>query len=187
MPKPPPKLYRAVNGKALENYHIGNLWFRSHAWFRKQKDGDGLEGVGSYNVPGQGHSRNVSDDHPVKPAYFMSFSETSEGALTHGRDKHYLLEFSAPAQFRDWVRRNLPECGADTFVKVDWIRIEYGKTMDVDSDPGPSEGWNRQFHCKPEEFADEREWRLQIRFLHSFRIQKFRRGGEIQDMFALLK
>ena len=50
MPKPPLKLFRAVNGKLLESHYSGNLWFRSHAWFRKQKDGDELEGVGNYNA-----------------------------------------------------------------------------------------------------------------------------------------
>ena len=66
---------------------------------------------------------------------------------------------------------------------VDRVRIECGKTMDVDSDLGPKEGWNRQFHCKPQEFADDREWRLQIQLLHCFRIQNdalnFRWGREI--------
>ena len=151
-----------------------------------------LEGVGSLEVLGQVPNRNVGDEHPVQPAYFMSFSEDPEGARAHGRGGHHLLELTAPDEFLLRVRDCLPPCSSNCrFLTVEWIRIEYGKTWLVDEDPGPAAGLHCQYHCKPVKFEDEKEWRLQIMFLHSFRIQndtlKFRWGNGIGGLFKIRK
>ena len=190
MKNPPPKLYRAVKGeKAPKNHWMGTLWFRSHVWLRNQKNGDELEGIGSFEVEGQVLNRNVSDDHPVHPVYCLSFSETPEAARTMGRDSHeyQVLELLDPAGLRQMIQSKLlsPE-----FIKVEWIQMEYTKTLVVTKDPG-SGVWHRQYHCKPEKFKMEREWRLQILFKkNSFRIQndtlEFRWGRDIGQYFEVL-
>jgi len=190
MTGPPSVLYRVVPREprtVLENHLNGDLWFRSHTWFRKRDDGDKLEGVGSYRGPDGIVSRDVSDDHPTQPAYFMSFSSEVVGARTHGREGHHVLRLCHPLRFQDEIRRNcLPTCG---FVKLTWIKIEYVKTLDVADDPGP-ETWYRKYRCKPDRYADEREWRLQIQFMHSFRIQndtlEFRWGQGIGKFFTMV-
>ena len=186
MTESPRELYRAVqnNDAVLKNHFTGNLWFHSHAWFRKQEGGDRLEGIGSFKGP-DGINRDVFDEHPGRPAYFMSFSKDRAGALTHGRENHRVLKLSDPIGFQGEIKALLPTCG---FVEVEWIKIEYGKTFEVLDDPG-SRTLHRKYRCKPDEFADEREWRLQIQFMHSFRIQndtlKFR-WGRIGNFFTAI-
>ena len=68
------------------------------------------------------------------------------------------------------VKGQLPDSG---FVRVEWLKMNYNKTLKIEQHPSPREGWQRQFHSKPKRYADEKEWRLQIRFLHSFRIQNY--------------
>ena len=163
----PSALYRSVNGyHAFRNHFEGNLWFRSHAYFRKLEGGDELEGIGSYDIRHRGRSHDVSDDYPIQPAYFMSFSEDPNAAKEYG-DHH--LRLVDPDGLLEEIKAAFPSCSG--FVRVAWIKIDYGKTMGIEKDPGPSEGFHRQFHCKPKKFASEREWRLQIRFIHSFRVQ----------------
>ena len=181
----PTKLYRAVDKETLNNHLAGTLWFHSHAYFRKLEKGDQLEGVGSYEDAAGNVFEDVSDKHPLQPAYFMSFSETPEGAKTFGREDRLILELWDPGEFRDSIKKVLPDCG---FVKVRWLQIEYIKdwvVLDESTDPT---GLNRKFRCKPKEFAQEKEWRLQIQFMHSFRIQndvlKFRWGRKFGHFFA---
>ena len=163
--KPPPPLYRSVNGRcAFDNHIEGNLWFRSHAWFRKQDWGDKLEGIGSYVLPNGILVRDVGDEHPVQPAYLMSFSEDSKSARQYG-DHHLML--IDPDGFRETIVKELPSFPG--FVKVSWIAMEYCKTMIVDQDMG-AESVRRKLRCKPAEYSHEKEWRLQIQLMHSFRI-----------------
>ena len=162
---PPPRLYRSVKGhSAFDNYVRGNLWFRSHGYFRKQDWGDRLEGIGSYDLPNGIHVHDVTDEYPIQPAYFMSFSEDSAAARKYG---DYHLTLADPIKFRESVRTMLPS--NPDFVHVSWIKMKYRKTMKVDQDMGV-ESIQRKLHCKPVEFSDEKEWRLQIQFMHSFRI-----------------
>lgn len=180
----PRALYRFVVGDAALNNHIdGYLWFRSHEFFRRLEGGDESEGIGSYVIPGGPNVGDVSDDYPIQPAYFMSFSEDPNAAQKHGDCG---LELRRPHEFLEKIKKELPSCSS--FVKVEWIKIEYNKTNEVDTHPSPSESLYRKFHCKPENFADEKEWRLQIQFLHSFRIQnqtlKFKWGQSVGTHFS---
>ena len=163
----PSILYRSVRTEcARENHLKGNLWFRSHSYFQVVEGGDKLEGIGSYDIAGQGHYHNISDDYRLQPGYFMSFSEELEAAQKFG---DFPLELNDPIRFLEGIKGQLPPIGG--FVRVKWIKMGYGKTREIARHLGPSEGWHRQFHQKPEKFAQEREWRLEIRFLQSFRIQ----------------
>ena len=166
--KLPSLLYRSVKDRcAFKNHFKGNLWFRSHAYFRSlEEGGDESEGRGSYEIPRLGPFHNVSDDYPIQPAYFMSFSEDPNAASEYG-DYHLRLE--DPARFLEQIKIALPHCSE--FMKVEWIKMEYGKSMELDQHPSPGEGFHRQFRCKPAKFASEKEWRLQMRFVHSFRVQ----------------
>lgn len=163
----PSLLYRSVKGnEAARNHFEGNLWFRSHAYFRSVEGGDELEGKGSYVIP-SGHAvHNVSDDYPIQPAFFMSFSEAADAAKQYG-DSH--LRLDDPVKFLRQIKKELPSYSG--FVRVEWKKMKYDKTLEIERHPGPRELLQRQFDSKPLEFADEREWRLQIQFLHSFRIQ----------------
>ena len=123
---------------------------------------------------------DVFDEYPGQPAFFMSFSETVEGARAFGRcrEKHRLLEVQNPKELRDEIRKVLPNTG---FVEVGWLKMEYGKTMEVDHELDLIEASQRKYCQKPEEYRIENEWRLQIKFIHSFRTindtMKFRWGN----------
>lgn len=160
----PDTLYRAVSGNSVESHLNGNFWFRSHASFRI--DGDKNEGVGSHLMKDGIESKDVSDDFPVQPAYFMCFSESPKGSQACGRSDHRILRLRNPDCFLKAIKSRLPE---SSFVVVKWIKIEYTK-QDLLEDWNPSATFHRKFHCKFPEFASEREWRLQIQFMHSFHI-----------------
>ena len=88
----PPFLYRSVTGyDASDNHLKGNLWFRSHAYFQELEGGDKLEGIGSYDIPYGVRVCNISDDYPVQPTYFLSFSEDPNATKKFG-DRHLRLE-----------------------------------------------------------------------------------------------
>ena len=166
MTQVPEMLFRAVDQTALVNHHRGLLWFRSHTWFRQKEDGDPLEGLGGFKIKGQVPNRNVFDQSPFRPAYFMSFSEDIEGTQAQGRKNYPVLQLNEPEEFRDLIKKHLPsDC-----IAINWIKIDYCKTWEVDEDPGAGY-FHRQYCCKPARFADEREWRLQIRFKFDFPIQ----------------
>jgi len=183
---PTQKLFRAVPNPNVQNdvgrNHLeGNLWFRSHKWFRKIDGGDKMEGVGSHEEIGRNvMNRDVFDEYPGQPAFFMSFSETVEGARAFGRcsEKHRLLEVQNPKVLRDEIRKALLNT---EFVEVGWLKMEYGKTMEVDHELDLIEASQRKYCQKPEKYRIEREWRLQIFFCHSFRTindtLKFRWGN----------
>ncbi len=175
-----PKLYRAVSNKYDEKLssfgrvrsamgcHLeGDLLFRSHKHFRDQGI-DQEEGVGDYEFEGI-VNQDVCKDRPNQPAFFMSFSETIEGSLTGDRNKetHVVLELNNPEDLSNYIKQNLL---CSNFVNVKWIQIKYGKPEKVDHDLSPRESGERKYYYKTEEYKIEREWRLQIMFLHSFRI-----------------
>ena len=176
----PRKLYRAVRKKydeklsrsgrvrsAVECHLEGDLLFRSHKYFRDQGI-DQEEGVGDYEFEGI-VNQDVCKDRPNQPAFFMSFSETIEGSLTCDRNKenHLVLELNNPEGLSNFIKQNLL---CSNFVNVKWIQVKYGKPEKVNHDLNPKETWERKYHYKTEEYKCEREWRLQIMFLHSFRI-----------------
>jgi|GEM_PF-1024302 len=186
---PTQKLFRAVTKKdgVAKSYFHGNLWFRSHKWFRELEGEDNLEGVGTHRVRGtSGMNRDAFDEYPGQPAFFMSFSESVNGARSfdRGSDSHTLLEVQNPLKLRDEVIKKLLN---KDFVMINWIKMEYGKTIEVDHELTPSEASERKYRQKPEEYRIEREWRLQIFFRHSFRTindtLKFRWGPDIGNLF----
>ena len=177
---PPSPLFRSVNEKvAFDNHFEGNLWFRSHAYFRRLEDGDKLEGIGSYVIPGRHAVHNVADEYPNQPRYFMSFSEDPNAARQFG-NRHLRLE--DPAGLLNTIRAELPCC--NRFVEVAWHKIDYDKTMELERHPSAIELLRRQYYRKPEELVGEQEWRLEIKFRHSFLIQnetlkfRWRRTGD---------
>ena len=62
------------------------------------------------------------------------------------------------------------------------------KTMKLDQELSLKNHWNRKYFWKPQEYADEKEWRLIVTFLHSFRIlNKTLKIKEPQEFFQLRK
>lgn len=161
----PPYLYRSVRGKeAIRNHLLGELWFRSPAYFRdiEAPASDHLEGVGSYKLDGILH-KDVSDSKPIQPVFLTSFSAEPEATRKFG---NYYFVLRDPEELRKRVQHALPP----EITEVTWQKMEYTKTMQVARDIGPSENWARKYLCKPEKFSDEQEWRLFILFRHSFRL-----------------
>ncbi len=179
---PTQKLFRAVpngdgpNGDGMIKYYEeGNVWFHSHKWFRKIEGGDKMKS-------------NISDEYLRHPAFFMSFSETVEGARSfdRGSESHTLFEVQNPIKLRDEIKNILLN---HKFVKITWIKMEYGKTIEVGHELTPSEASERKYRQKPEKYRIEREWRLQILFCRSFRTindtLKFRWGQDIWNLFEI--
>ena len=94
----------------------------------------------------------------------MSFSSTAEA--TRKFDTAHYFTLNSPTDLLERVRQSLPP----DITEVSWKQIEYTKTMRVTEDLSPGDDWNRKYYCKPEAYSDEKEWRLFIRFRHSFRI-----------------
>ena len=90
MTKLPEILYCTVSANSVESHLNGTFLVRSHASFRI--DGDKNEGVGSHLMKDGTKSKDVSDDFPVQPAYFMCFSESPGGSQACGRSDHKILE-----------------------------------------------------------------------------------------------
>ena len=106
---------------------------------------------------------DIGDDAPIQPAFLISFS--SEPVATRKFGKHYLV-LNDPNELRKRVEHALPP----RITKVSWRKIEYAKKFRVDRDLGASENWNRKFFSKSESFSDEKEWRLFVLFVDSFRL-----------------
>lgn len=122
-----------------------------------------MEGVGTYVRRGLRHN-DVDDSGQIHSTIFLSFSSTAEATRKFNTDHYFVL--NSPDRLLEQVRQGLPPC----ITEVSWKQIEYTKTMHVTEDLSPSDDWNRKFFCKPESYSDEKEWRLFIRFRHSFRI-----------------
>ena len=101
-----PTLYRSVEcQQAVTNHLLGILWFQSLAHFRaiERPGRDSMEGIGSYTVAGRRHN-DVADEHPVFPAFIMSFSEMPLPA--YGK---YVLKLSNPDELCKQVAERLPD------------------------------------------------------------------------------
>lgn len=181
----PPPLFRSVPDDDTMNSHLsGILWFRSPNYFRDIEDirADQLEGVGSYTPSDGTTNRDVSDTVPIQPTFILSFSE-----IPLSKYGKYVLKVQNPMELKRRVECRLPQ----KISEVEWRKIRYDKEMRVETDPGPGEGWSRKHYSKPRNYADEREWRLVIRFLHSFPILnqtlKLNFGkGNLVDIFELM-
>ena len=62
------------------------------------------------------------------------------------------------------VRERLPL----KITRVEWKKMEYTKTEEVNAPLSPGEGEHRKYCCKPEEYAEEEEWRLFFLFTETF-------------------
>ena len=163
----PPTLFRAVDSEAAwRNHKDGILWFRAPGYFHTIKGiaRDPMEGIGTFMLPNGQINRDITDDTTLRPVFILSFSAQKNAVEKFGA--HY-LEVRDPVALKGRVEAALPQ---GDVISVSWKKVEYGKTMAVDTDPGPEAGWRRKYWSKPEKFSDEREWRLMIEFRHHFRI-----------------
>lgn len=147
-----PILYRCLSDETAVNNHLkGYLWFRSPKYFRsiEGRGKDSLEGIGSYIFDGSAY-RDIGDERPIQPAFLISFSETM--LPDYGR---HVLRLDNPNDLSEQVTDRLPKGS-----KVCWRKIKYDKTIVLDSEPSPSEGWDRKYFSKPPKFESEKEWRL---------------------------
>lgn len=180
----PSVLYRAVNSEsAFENHVMGMLYFRSFKYFREVEGigHDELEGVGSYIKNGIAH-RDVSDIHPLQPAYLMCFSEDINSIRKFGDS---CIKLCDPVEFEWRVQKSLPP----EITSVKWCKVDYTKTKTIEGDISIVEQWHRAYCCKPKEFSAEKEWRLIIRFRHTFRpfnnTLKIHVNDRLEDLFKL--
>ena len=185
MTEVPSRLYRSVCcEEAYVNHREGKLWFRSYSYFRRIEGNarDELEGIGGYIHKWTRHI-DVSDDSPVQPAYLMCFSQKVESTRDFGS---WCLELRNPHELLNRVKSSLPE----DITTVEWRKVEYHKTMEIEKEMSVTDGWNRKYYCKPEEFIQETEWRLIIQFVHTFRpfneTMKFHVKGKLWDIFDLI-
>ncbi len=165
MLEPPSCLYRSVRGdEAIKNHILGRLWFRSPRYLRNIENfgADELEGIGSFNLNGTLH-HDVGDSIPIQSAFLMSFSMEADATKNFGE---HCFVVDDPQILKTRVIDALPPCITD----VSWHQVQYTKTMSLVSEPDPSEDWYRKYFCKPQQFFDEKEWRLFISFNYSFRI-----------------
>lgn len=178
-------LYRAVGWESVDDHIIGNLWFRSHASYRKVEQGDKEEGIGSHILQDGTPCNDIDDNFPTQPAFFMSFSETIEGSLADDNRKNYtVLRLLDPVGFMEEIQGNVLN---SDFVKVEWIKMKYIKSKNYDpKTESKISTLDRKYRCKCPKYAAEKEWRLQIKFLYNFRIMndilKFR-WLSFQDTF----
>ncbi len=185
MTKPPPCLYRSIEGEeAIKNHILGRLWFRSPKYFRNEEGSaaDELEGIGSYKWKGINHI-DVGDENPIQSVFIMSFSD--EAAATKKFGEHYFV-IRDPEELKKRVQSKLPPC----ITEVKWKKIKYTKTTKVEKDLSPSEAWCRKYCSKPKKFSCEREWRLFILFRHSFRLLNDTMKvyvGDLTGIFSLKK
>lgn len=175
-------LFRTVKeDQAIDNHLLGILWFRSPRYFRdiEGRGRDQLEGVGSYKSPSGVIVNDVGDSAPIQPTFILSFSE-----IPLPQYGEYVLKVQNPIELKEYVERSLPR----GISEVEWRKIRYDKKMSVGSHPSPSEDWIRKHYSKPREYANEREWRLVIRLLHSFPILNKTLKlsvGDLQSLFRL--
>lgn len=157
----PQTLYRRVSGEeAVKNHFKGILWFRSPFYFRRVEgpQNDPMEGIGSYDFQGR-HTHSITDDKPFTSVHLLSFAESIQAtdSFRSTDARSYLLELQDPTKLETLIRKALsPEW------TVEWEKVSYDKVMEVKHEPSPSEGYCRQYFCKPEKYANEREWRLVI-------------------------
>ena len=164
----PKTLYRRVNGgKALKNHLDGTLWFRSPRYFHQIEgpQDDPTEGVGSYNAKGVEYI-DVSDNVAIQPEFLLSFSETIQ-ATEKFRSKcepSYILELEDPVGLENFIREELINGTCPSAVIVEWRKVKYDRGEYMNRELSPSEEFTRKHFSKPEQFADEQEWRLVITF-----------------------
>ena len=159
-----PTLFRTVQeNQAMENHLSGILWFRSPSYFRNIEGigADPLEGIASYTSSSGITVQDVGDDAPVQPTFILSFSE-----IPLPQYGEYVLQVQNPLELKKRVECQLPQ----GISEVEWAKIRYDKKIRVETRLGPSEDWIRKHYSKPKEYENEREWRLIIRFRHSFPI-----------------
>ena len=165
----PSALYRSVKkeDQALENHLQGKLWFRSPRCFREMEGSgnDELEGRGGYELKSTVWS-DLDDDAQILSMFALSFSETPGACRKFGNGSPLYLVVREPEKLAEVVRQALPE----RITEVGWQKMEYTKTMSLESHPKPVEDWNRKFFSKPVRFAEEQEWRLCIYFCERFPI-----------------
>ena len=160
--QPPSKLYRSINdtgeNQALQNHLEGILWFRAPLYFHETEGvgKDPTEGIGSYEYKNILYA-DVSDTRPIVSMFMLSFSETREASERFG---NYHLILIDPEGLAAYLREALSSCNT----RVQWEKVRYTKTMNLDSQPDPVAGWDRKYFCKPEGYAIDREWRLCLWF-----------------------
>ena len=144
---------------AVEKHVTGTLWFRSLPSLRNSegKGKDGSEGIGSYGLPDGRICRDVNDETP--PAFILSVGEQAESVKKCGA---YCLAVRNPLALKRRVAAR-PCPGS----QVEWRTIQYDTIMDQDNqvmqletNPSPTESWDRRYDSKPETFAEEKEWWL---------------------------
>ncbi len=163
----PPTLFRAVDHEeAWKKHKDGILWFRAPGYFHTINGvaRDPMEGIGTFRLPDGQLNCDISDHTTIRPVFILSFSAEKDAVNKFGA---HCLKVRDPVSLQKRVEAALLQ---GDVTSVSWKKVEYGKTMEVKADPGPCKGWVRKYYSKPEEFSDEREWRLMIEFRHSFRI-----------------
>lgn len=162
----PPTLFRAVKDEPAARKHLaGVLWFRAPAYFRTIEGpaADSLEGSGTFELPDGQVNQDITDDVPIPPTFILCFSAEKNAVKKFGDS---CLKVGNPVKLKERVEAALPGEG---LTSVCWRKVEYRKRLDVETDPG-ADGWARKYYWKPEEYSDEKEWRLLVQFRHSFRI-----------------
>ena len=183
----PPTLFRVVKDEGAVKSHLnGILWFRAHAYFRTIEGAaaDSLEGIGTFRLSDGQVNHDITDDVPVQPAFILCFSAEMNATKKFGA---YCLKVSNPMELKKRVEAALPQGGVTA---VSWKKVEYGKTLDVETDPGPRGGWERKYWWKPEKFSEEQEWRLLVQFCRDLRILnktlKLHTGYPTGNLFRLV-
>ena len=177
----PPTLFRFVEGnQAMDNHLAGKLWFRS-PWHFRSIEGerkDVSEGIGSYALPNGKICRDVNNEAPI--SFILCFSEQAESLQKFGE---YCLKVSHPLELKRRV-----ECRLSPGSRVEWRKIIYDKVMQLDTNPSPTEDWNRTHYSKPKKFADDKEWRLVI-FLPMRLLNDTLKVhvGDLLDVFDLIR
>lgn len=178
----PSCLYRSVNeDEAVKNHYLGKLWFRSPAYFRTKEgpEADSLEGIGSYDVRGLRHT-DLSDSIPIQAVFMMSFSAEAYATKKFGR---HCLAVHDPQELLRRVKGALPP----SITSVEWRKITYTKTTQVQRTLMPCEDWNRKYFQKPPHFSEEQEWRLFVLFQHSFRLLNNTMKVAVGNLQAVLR
>lgn len=178
MDNTPKFLYRTVDSqKVIHNHLRGDLWFRAPSYFRRKNGlrADQLEGIGTYKSGGQTY-RDVTDERPIQPTFFLSTSE-----IPMEKFGRYIFKIHTQ-KLKEQVKERfvVPES------TIRWKRIEYGKSVECDTPLGVGEDWNRKHYSKPLEFADEKEWRLVIRLPTTLRILNHTLKLNVGDLHGCL-
>lgn len=177
-----PPLYRSLECPLAVNNHLqGILWLRLLKYFRELEGPgrDTMEGIGSFTVGRIVHV-DVADERPIFPGFILCFSE-----LPLPKFGEFILELTQPEKLRERIAHRFPQG-----TSIEWSRVEYDKRPNLESVPTPSQGWDRKHFTKPEEFADEREWRLVVFLPPPLRLLNDTikpHVGNLQGLFGLKK